>query len=540
MRACKARPPLTVSPSRRKATKAAPRLLRSTPPIFQTKLAWRRRRVSSRRKMPSNSQSSEFVLLPLPPYTDLDSQTSAVGASGANTKSTPPSYRAPSGNTPKPPRIPSDSTAIATTRSREELTLTIDLRVMFIRGGTCSITLLPRSVDGTAPEISVKTAQGPIELITLEEGWYQDVQVADLGQQLRGGIEWRSVDPPARWILSGRDIFVLGQRSELCGNVTRARLSLGRDQLVLCVQDIYAAVEETLRDAGCDSYQVLTASDGVPDGWLLIRNVRPQRSVRLNDEADILNILRPQPEIDIAFEGGVRFSRNSWLAGVPPVIRVYGAEHGEPVYIDDEGAHLRPDESYVTASWDAVGKHFVACGQATRTYSIEKIQEAWDLWVAHDFLATRGRVQTRTAVCGPLVLSSIDEVSDFRRSIVVAAAAPVLIGKNPGEVYVATEGAGRVASWRVGWPLFEPIWAMPENPLRCDKRHALLRFLPSEFGDLTAFEPGLDAVESPELWSRAVLDCRRKGLRPDSTLPSICELWCRYVHRARALWKAAR
>ena len=79
-----------------------------------------------------------------------------------------------------------------------------------------------------------------------------------------------------------------------------------------------------------------------PAGGCSERSV-PQRPVPLSSDADILNVLRPVPEIEIALEGGIRLAYNSWLLGHPPAIRIYGApEHTESVLIDGkEGGRIR-------------------------------------------------------------------------------------------------------------------------------------------------------------------------------------------------------
>ncbi len=142
--------------------------------------------------------------------------------SRSETKPAPPMYRPPSGATPKSRRTPSDSARVTNGRRRDELTLSIDLRVLFNRGGSCSITLLPRIARWNGAGNFRKNGARSGRTHHSRRGLIQDVPVEALVQQLQGGIEWRSSDPPARWILPGRYIFVLGERSDLRGYVTQS------------------------------------------------------------------------------------------------------------------------------------------------------------------------------------------------------------------------------------------------------------------------------------------------------------------------------
>ena len=76
-----------------------------------------------------------------------------------------------------------------------------------------------------------------------------------------------------------------------------------------------------------------------------------------------------------------------------------------------------------------------------------------------------------TVICGVLVRPPRVARSDGR-AIVFPASNPVLIGARPGEIEICTPRSDVRVGLCVGFPWFEPIWAIPANALHCDKRTA--------------------------------------------------------------------
>lgn len=401
------------------------------------------------------------------------------------------------------------------------------------------MSLLPRRTERIGSAITVTTDKGELEFNALEDDWFQDVFIDNLGEQLRRGIDWSSKDAPVRWVLSGREVFVLGERADLRGAITQPRLLLGKDQVVLCADTVVEVVRASLQEAGCVGFEVLTPSDGAPTGWTVFRHVKPDHAVRQTDVAEILNILRPQFAIEISLEEGVRMTRNTWLAENPPNIRVYGKPSDEVVHIDGVEATRERDETYIAQRWDSIGEHVVSCGTATKSYSIVEVRDYWDPWVARELRVPGGRGHTRVAMCGPMVLGAVSDAAGLRSSIIVPATNSVLLGRSPGEICVASSAFGVTESWRVAWPEFEPVWALPLNPLRVDKARTFVLFIAGGDREIENLACCESAVDRAGEWARVVLDARRKGLAISGGSEHVKRLWLGYVQRAKALWRAS-
>ena len=447
-------------------------------------------------------------------------------------------YRPPTGTAPptRQPRPLSSTDNTPSTESRNRAA-DIELRILFERGGYCRVSLLPKRPPALPDEISVTGPKGPIELVALQEDWYQDVEPDGLGYQLRSGVMWTHEETHQEWLLSGREVFVFAPGYIHRGFVSCPRLVLERNQVVACTTSKLSAVEQVLREAHCSEWTQLGEDDGVPSGWVVLRDVVPTRSVPPMANSDILNVLRPLPDIQIELEGGVRISYNTWLAGHPPLIHVYGhPEHTQRVVIDGREAELSVEGHYTVLGWDAVGNHQVWCYGSTCTYSLARCESNWKVWPAYSFHGIDSRYR-RIGICGPLVRAfvgddSLDKDPLLADVIQIPPSNPVLLGPLPGDVFVAKprrdlRGAPCIAS-----PPFVPVWALPAQPLLCDKQVDRVLY----FGNLV--EPSASSHRNgQEQWNRLILDAKRKGLPIDPNIPVVADLWHRYKAYARDLWK---
>jgi hypothetical protein len=423
----------------------------------------------------------------------------------------------------------------------------VELRMLFDRGGhSCNISLLPTRPAGAPEECILTIANKSIELLALEEDWYQDIVPAELGSLLRAGFVWTEDSAGREWILSGRDIFVFEKGTTHRGFVSCPRLVLGREHTVLCATSRLEQVERVLIDAGCGSWSRWRESEGAPQGWVVLgerdngghvrglipRNPLPPRG------SDILDILRPLPEIEIVLEQGVRLGYNAWLIGEPPTIRVYGApESIRTVLIDGHEATRSGSDAYTAPGWDEPGTHQVWCGGITSRYSLVVGETNSPPWVAHSF-PSQGCSNGRITICGPLVRSFEDEdsLSNDGKVMDLTPENPVLLGAHPGEVFVAAprrdvRGARCVAS-----PSFDPIWALPTQPLHCDKESNRILLVGSLVG------PGTNPVHigrknnrAIQLWCGLIVEAGQKGLSVAPETQAARELWNQYKRRAREL-----
>jgi hypothetical protein len=428
---------------------------------------------------------------------------------------------------------------------------------VFEKAGFCRVSLIPRRGMGMPAEFAVAGSDSPIELEALQDEWYQDVMLRDIGGLLRAGVEWVGAVPGggvARLSLSGRDIFVLARHSELNGFVSAPRLVLGEEHVVLCVADRLPDVRAAIALTESPEPTELHSDSGIPDGWVGLRGVRPKKPVAPSSDGDIIDALRPLPDVVIALTGGIRIDRQTWLTGFPPTIKLLGdATALGIVTIDGQEATQSSDGYYVAPGWDSAGEHTVWCMSAARTYAIRSGAEVWEPWDAYAWSlgeATASGTQSRPAICGALVRPPRAARTDSR-PIVVAASNPILIGARPGEIEVCMPRSDVRAGLCVGFPWFEPIWAIPADALHCDKRTARVLLI----GPPVTIDPGHHEssthggggaarrralARGSHAWCEAILAAGRKGLQTEPSRVEIANLWKSYKGYAKALRRSWR
>jgi hypothetical protein len=354
-------------------------------------------------------------------------------------------------------------------------------------------------------------------------------------------------------MFAGREIFVLVGGTIHRGFVSCPKLTLGREHTVLCTAPRLAEVEDVLQRTGCTNRTVFREEDGTPSGWVLVadidragrpRGLVPTYAVPMPEGSDILNVLRPVPEIEILLENGVPLGYSSWLAAFPPIIRVVGdVEHVQKVLIDGNEATIGEDGAVRAPGWDEPGAHRVWCSNVSQGYgySLVRLEPSWDPWPAYVFESTSG-VGGRVGICGPLVRSlETNDILDAtklseRSGSGVLQTNPILLGSVPGQVFVAAprldvRGARCLAS-----PPFEAVWALPAQPLRCDKTtcRVLLIARPE-----CAAQPESSKIKGAvSHWCGLILDASRKGLSVEPAAAR--DLWAQYKRTARNLLRSAR
>ncbi len=425
---------------------------------------------------------------------------------------------------PRPPRVGRSVTGKPENGERSparELALDIRVHVTLSRFGIRDITFLPvRSSQIEDSEIRVRSAVEDLTLVA-QEDWYQDLHLEDTGRYLLGGIELRgtAVDGrPIRWLLSGRTLYVLATHPRTSAYVSTNRLMIGRPHVILCTADSFAAVKQMLCRAGCEGFSQL--DEGVPEGWVALRDVTPKQAV-LDDLGDnLLNAVKPTPNIDIHFEGGVCLRNQEWLAGYPPEIRVLGPADQIKLLIDDKEAEVRDGRLYAEG-YDLPGAHTVYCEGLphSRTYSIVEPAEDWTEWPAYHFRDAE--------ICGPLVRIT----GNATKPIIVPMTNPLLIGAE-GQIFrCSARNSGR---WK-GYLPFDVVWALPAQPLTCNKKTSrIIQLGRAPVG--TAASRSRTALS----WSNAILNASRKGLQLDGGSAEGGVLWRDYKKAARAIRKAAR
>lgn len=457
-----------------------------------------------------------------------------------------PSARVPTKRTPSTPA------ANVGTRDRA---LPIEVRLVLEHGGFCRLSLLPRRGDSSPAEIVVSDAGESAELVPLQEDWYEDVILPNLGSLLRSGIHWEGTGADGsafRWSLAGREVYVLGPHHDLYGFVSTPRLILGERHVVLCVAEKREEVLRALASAGSPDPSILDVTSGIPQGWLGFANVIPQRPVDQSQSGDILDALRPLPDIEIVLEGGIRFDRSAWLIGYPPAIRVHGDRSSLRLLIDGHDATSQADGTYVAPHWDEPGEHVVWTVRESRSYEIRAGLEEWSFWDAYqhslgDF--TSPDHLTGPSICGCAVRLPIT-AGNRRHVLTLPGTNAVILGAEPGQIEFCRIRRDLNNPIAVAFPAFEPIWAVPADALHCDKRFHRVLLIGSPIpprqteGELSRHDASSPsrrervAVRQLQSWCQAILDTSRKGLTTDPE--SAAAVWQVYAREARRIWRRIR
>jgi len=424
----------------------------------------------------------------------------------------------------------------------------IEVRLVFEKAGFARVSLLPER-DPSLPEEMIASGSGnPPEMIALQDEWFQDVTLPDLGTLLRQGIEWQATSEAwaaVRWSLGGRDVYVLCPHSDLNGFVSGPRLVIGEEHVVLCTTERLDEVTRAIALTGSPAPEQVDERAGMPPGWIGLRGVVPRTPVPPRGGGDILDVLRPLAEIEIVLQGGIRLERSTWLKGYPPRIRLRGVPGpADQVLIDGQVAVEDPLGAYSAPGWDQPGQHQVWCTSASRTYSIREGAEDWDGWDAYRWSmegSDSDQDGTRPVVCGVLVrpprLSA-----EGGQAILCASSNPVLLGAIPGEVEVCRPRDDLRAGTCIGFPWFTPVWAAPFDPLRCDKRTARVVLVgsPRPVKPRDRIHVGRPELRRIAAWCSAILAVGRKGLDVNPPGPETTALWQAYKRTAKAIWRRLR
>ena len=454
----------------------------------------------------------------------------------------PRQYRPPSRT---PAARGTSGTAPAGEGQQRERALRVEVRLLFEHGGFARLSLLPQREPSLPEELPVSGEGNPPTLLVLQDDWYQDVVVPDIASVLRRGLVWRCAvnDQAMRWNLSGREVYVLGRHNSLNGYLSKPRLEIGEDQIILCTESCQQAVLDAVRSTGSPDPGVLTSDDGVPTGWIALKGVVPKSPVPPRNDGDILEVLRPLADVEIIFNNGIRLFRNSWLAGYPPRIRLKGmAEDAGRVLIDGAEATSLSDGSLTAPGWDRPGTHDVWCHSASKSYSIELGIDQWEAWDAyrwsHGDESHQDAVRS-SAICG-MAVRPREGCGGRNHSVTVSVANRLLIGAEPGQVRLFAVRADLRCENCVTFLPFEPVWAMPADPWHCDKRTA--RIIPVGDQPVGSCSKGSKSKRRKLIdeWCDAILAASRKGLLLSTANERSRQLWQGYRRVARRIWRSRR
>lgn len=509
-------------------------------------------RVSTSVELKANDQSKQDKLqLEIPDLTMADSLSAApeepeiviqaAESEGAgsliNNASSPRKYRPQPRGAVVTTRGSSRSTP---PREQRDISIPVGLRLRSRIGGTYMLTFLPRRRTGMPPELEVVHSGHRIQLSAFHEEWYQDIVLPEAGKHLREGLAWHTEgsNRNSRWRLAGREVFVFGTRNDLSGFISVPRLVLGAQHIVICDNEILQRVLDILRECCERIPQTFGERDGLPAGWIGIGPLVPTVPLPPSEAGDILDALRPDPAVVIEFEGGIRIKHNQFLVGYPPQVHVYGSIPDYVLVMIDGQPAEKSDNGFTNTGWDSLGEHTVSCGAGSSSYIVVEPDDGWERWPSNLFpLNTQRGSEASASICGALVSAG----HTGSPVLLVPISATVLLGSQPGEIYEVPVRQDLRSAVCPAFPPFDPIWAVPKNPLRAAKTTARILLLQEHAHTLQAspmrrFQPS----RAVRQWCMAILDCSRKGLDVDPPDDNARRLWRSYRDLARRLWRASR
>jgi hypothetical protein len=426
--------------------------------------------------------------------------------------------------------------------------LPIAVRLRFDRDGYCKLSLIAKRSAGLPDVITVSTQPGELELQAMEDEWFQDVFPDNMARILIDGAVWVQKDGTEghTWSLSGRPLYVLAAHADMSGFVSQPCLQLGREHVVLCKAEISKAVEDEIKETGATFSSILDQSRGVPQGWLVFRGVIPTVPVTPLSGADLFNVLRPVPRIEISLEGGLRLERTKWLEGYPPAIKVYGdPHHTAKVFIDGHAAARGVGGGFQAPGWDSLGTHSILCSSVSKSYTIVQFPSNINLepWEAYSFPVGHAS-NRRIAICGPLVRCAASDAESRFESVIVPETNRILLGQSLGQIVLAESASGIRGTPLIASPPFSPVWALPRDPLHCDKKATCVvligHMLPPDVPSVYRRQPALLRHRSIDAWCRFILDAGRKRLRTEPDTETVRELWLEYKLLARRILRGRR
>lgn len=448
----------------------------------------------------------------------------------------------------RPPKRTSNSTEHIRNKSPRQAettfprvhTLRMCPRVLFGRRNQLTISLLPERTEvlSEKEKVEIKDQVGQISTwFASQDEWYCDVTPLNLGELLKNGGYWESnfEDKQLRWVLSGREIYVLASSlgGTISGYISVTQLVLFKNHLVLCTKQREKTVRQALADAGCIDLGYVSDESMLPEGWVLFSRVYPTVAITHNDSSDILNVLRPIHDIEIILQGGIRLSHNSWLYAHPPAISIRGTDSEElDVMINGNIAHRDDAGKYTAKTWDELGSHIVFCGGVTQSYELTNVTNEWEFFNAYSYIHNLNDKKT-LAICGPSILLDSENGS----MSLAPSKNTCIIGAVPGQITMSAIDQGIGQNEYLAVADFPIVWVLPPSPLTCKKSSNYVRMISFE-QVVECNEVSNRKVDRDILrWCWVILDASRKRLRVKPQTIETKQLWTSYVKVAHRYWK---
>jgi hypothetical protein len=383
-----------------------------------------------------------------------------------------------------------------------------------------------------------------VDLEEYGDDWFK-CSFNECGRRILGGFELEADTDDSRtirWLLNGREIFVLGQVPDIAGWVQVPWVVADEDHMVLCVEHIFDQALEVIKSTGSPEPAKVSFEEGLFDGWILCEGVHPETLADGDRDGTITDVLKPSPEVKISFVGGIKRDSNTWLKNHHPKIQV-SMKLGEQADVLIDGHLASPDGQgfYTVPGCFETGNHTVFVVDAERTYEIVEPGRNWEKWPAFSLCREPGQAHSSAVhICGPLAWLGSSEQE--REAVIVPEDVPVLLGDVPGQVCICISAATGTQGFKVGFPHFKPSWAVPLNPLTAPKYTKILSLSPvAKSKPIRQLElTGRTKRSEVARWSRLIRESGYRKLRVKGGDEAVLNSWKEFGKLAKSVGRAVR
>lgn len=174
--------------------------------------------------------------------------------------------------------------------------------------------------------------------------------------------------------------------------------------------------------------------------------------------------------------------------------------------------------------------------------SFREALEAWAAWDAYTWSLgefPKDGELIRPSICGAVVRPPAAMLPE-RRAIVVPVSNTVLLGSMPGEIEACTARNDVRAGTCIGFPWFEPVWAVPADSMRSDKRTARVLLIGGP-RPVDAEPSAASNSQAAQLsgrvsaWCSAIRAAGRKGLQTEPPGCEVAAQWHAYNRSAKQI-----
>ena len=203
--------------------------------------------------------------------------------------------------------------------------------------------------------------------------------------------------------------------------------------------------------------------------------------------------------------------------------------------IDGNTAYSDETGKYTVDVWDTPGPHTVFCGGVTQSYELVDATNEWEFFEAFSY-APNGNSERIVTVCGPAIL--LGAKNEFMS--LIPSENTCLIGAVPGQITLLSADSGVRRDEYLAVTDFHIVWALPPNPLTCNKLSGNVKMISCENVAKHIDARDRKVIQNILRWCHAILNASRRHLSVGPTTEETKQLWQSYKSVAHRYWRQLR